>query len=112
VRPTQWSFGQLGSLVGAPAAYLRQLPAALAGLNLRDGLSSHRAERVKTFETADSRTELRTVTGPDYGRIHDFVGEKVQLTYAMKAAKRSHLSPPSEALGGQRSPLSPRLAID
>ena len=31
VAPTHWSFGQLASLVGAPAAYLRQLPAALAG---------------------------------------------------------------------------------
>src|SRR6476469_9509638 len=29
VAPTHWSFGQLASQVGAPAAYLRQLPAAL-----------------------------------------------------------------------------------
>jgi hypothetical protein len=72
VVPTHWSFGQLAGLVGAPAAYLRQLPAALAGLNLQYGLSSHRAEQVKTFETEGGRTELRAVTGPDYGRIHDF----------------------------------------
>lgn len=72
VAPTHWSFGQLAGLVGAPAAYLRQLPAALAGLNLQYGLSSHRAEQVKTFETEGGRTELRAVTGPDYGRIHDF----------------------------------------
>jgi hypothetical protein len=26
VAPTHWSFGQLASLVGAPATYLRQLP--------------------------------------------------------------------------------------
>ena len=26
---------------------------------------------MKTFETEDGRTELRAVTGPDYGRIHD-----------------------------------------
>src|SRR6476659_2000162 len=26
VAPTHWSFGQLATLVGAPAAYLRQLP--------------------------------------------------------------------------------------
>ena len=43
VAPTHWSFGQLASLVGAPATYLRQLPAALAGINLQYGLSSHRA---------------------------------------------------------------------
>jgi hypothetical protein len=72
VAPTHWSFGQLAGLVGAPAAYLRQLPAALAGLNLQYGLSSHRAEQIKTFETDTGRVELRAVTGPDYGRIHDF----------------------------------------
>ena len=71
VAPTHWSFGQLASLVGAPAAYLRQLPAPLAGINLQYGLISHRAEQVKTLETDDGRTELRAVTGPDYGRIHD-----------------------------------------
>ncbi|WP_296707417.1 DUF932 domain-containing protein [Rhodoblastus sp.] len=71
VAPTHWSFGQLASLVGAPAAYLRQLPAALAGINLQYGLSQHRAEQVKTLETDDGRVELRAVTGPDYGRIYD-----------------------------------------
>lgn len=43
VTPTHWSFGQLASLVGAPATYLRHLPAALAGINLQYGLSTHRA---------------------------------------------------------------------
>jgi len=71
VAPTHWSFGQLAGLVGAPAAYLRQLPAALAGINLQYGLTSHRAEQVKTLETDDGRIELRAVTGPDYGRIYD-----------------------------------------
>jgi len=71
IAPTHWSFGQLASLVGAPAAYLRQLPAALAGINLQYGLSSHRAEQVKTLETDDGRIELRAATGPDYGRIYD-----------------------------------------
>jgi hypothetical protein len=71
VVPTHWAFGQLASIVGAPASYLRQLPAPLAGINLQYGLTNHRAEQVKTFETEDGRTELRAVTGPDYGRIHD-----------------------------------------
>ena len=71
VAPTHWSFGQLASLVGAPAAYLRQLPAPLAGINLQYGLTNHRAEQVKTMEVANGRTELRAVTGPDYGRIYD-----------------------------------------
>ena len=71
VAPTHWSFGQLASLVGAPAAYLRQLPAPLAGINLLYGLTSHRAEQVKTLEIDDGRVELRAVTGQDYGRIFD-----------------------------------------
>ncbi|MEJ6394534.1 DUF932 domain-containing protein [Gymnodinialimonas sp. 2305UL16-5] len=71
VAPTHWSFGQLASLVGAPAAYLRQLPAPLAGINLQYGLTNHRAEQVKTMEVANGCTELRAVTGPDYGRIYD-----------------------------------------
>ena len=71
VAPTHWSFGQLCSLVGAPATYMRQLPAPLAGINLQHGLLSHRAELVKTLEGEDGRIELRAVTGPDYGRIWD-----------------------------------------
>ncbi|WP_370675228.1 DUF932 domain-containing protein [Pleomorphomonas sp. PLEO] len=71
IAPTHWSFGQLASLVGAPVAYLRQLPAALAGINLQYGLTSHRGEQIKTLETDDGRFELRAVTGPDYGRIYD-----------------------------------------
>jgi len=34
-------------------------------------LSNHRSELIKTMETEDGRTELRAVTGPDYGRIWD-----------------------------------------
>eukprot|EP00873_Tetraselmis_striata_P030713 jgi/Tetstr1/450977/TSEL_038013.t1 len=71
VAPTHWSFGQLCSLVGAPARYLRELPAPLAGINMQHGLLNHRAELVKTLETEDGRVELRAVTGPDYGRIWD-----------------------------------------
>jgi|UniRef100_Q11N87 hypothetical protein len=68
VAPTHWSFGQLASLVSAPATYLRQLPAALAGINLQYGLSTHRTEQVKTLEIENGRLELRAVTGPDYVR--------------------------------------------
>ena len=71
VAPTHWSFGQLCSLVGAPSGYLRELPAALAGINLQHGLVAHRGEHVKMLETGDGRAELRAVTGPDYGRIWD-----------------------------------------
>jgi hypothetical protein len=71
IAPTHWSFGQLAGIVGAPATYLRQLPAPLAGINLQYGLTAHRAEQVKTLEVENGRVELRAVTGPDYGRIYD-----------------------------------------
>lgn len=81
IAPTHWSFGQLCSLVGAPASYMRQLPAPLAGINLQHGLLSHRAELVKTLEADDGRIELRAVTGPDYGRIwdHELVGAVMKI---------------------------------
>jgi hypothetical protein len=69
--PTHWSFGQLATMVGAPAAYLRQLPAPLAAVNLQYGLTSHRTELIKTLEVEDGHVELRAVTGPEYGRIYD-----------------------------------------
>jgi hypothetical protein len=71
LAPTHWSFGQLTTMIGAPATYLRQLPAPLAAINLQYGLSAHRAELIKTLEVEEGRVELRAVTGPDYGRIYD-----------------------------------------
>ena len=71
IAPTHWSYSQLCGLIGAPASYMRQLPAPLAGMNLQHGLLSHRSELVKTLEADDGRIELRAVTGPDYGRIWD-----------------------------------------
>lgn len=81
VAPTHWSFRQLCTLVGAPGAYLRQLPAALSAINLQHGLLSHRAELVKTLEADSGRVELRAVTGPDYGRIwdHELVAAVMQI---------------------------------
>ncbi|TCN17232.1 DUF932 domain-containing protein [Sinorhizobium americanum] len=71
IAPTHWSYGQLCSLVGAPATYMRQLPAPLAGINLQHGLLSHRSELVKTLEADGERVELRAITGPEYGRVWD-----------------------------------------
>lgn len=71
IAPTNWSFGQLSSLVGAPASYLRNLPAALAGINLQHGLIHHRGEQVKLLQTENGRSELRAATGAEYGRIWD-----------------------------------------
>lgn len=70
VAPNHWSFGQLASLVKAPAGYLRNLPAGLAALNLQYGLQSNRSEMIKVYGDEGS-CELRAATGPEYGRVHD-----------------------------------------
>lgn len=69
--PTNWSFGQLAQLVGAPAGYLRDLPAFLAALNLQVGLQRYQPELVKTYTRTDGTAELRAITGDGYGRIKD-----------------------------------------
>jgi FAD/FMN-containing dehydrogenase len=71
-KPNHWSFGQVCGLTSVPAGYLRKLPAPIAGINLQYALQNFRAEAVKTYETTNGGTELRAVTGPDYGRIHDY----------------------------------------
>ena len=100
VAPTHWSFGQLASLVGAPAAYLRQLPAPLAAINLQYGLTSNRAEQVKTLETEDGRVELRAVTGPDYGRIFDH-----ELVEAVQRIAGTGTGAPGGPSGGEAALL-------
>lgn len=78
--PTHFSFGQLAALAGAPAGYLRTLPAPLVADAMNYGLRFNRdAEdvgvlRTKTLlDTTDGvpveHVELRAATGPRYGRI-------------------------------------------
>jgi hypothetical protein len=50
LAPTHWSFGQVTTMIGAPSTYLRRLTAPLAAINLQYGLTSHRAELIKTLE--------------------------------------------------------------
>lgn len=70
VELTNWSFGQLCQKGGAPAGYLRTLPAALAADNVNYGLQIARAsEKVKILLAKNGVAELRAVTGADYGRV-------------------------------------------
>ena len=72
-RPTNWSFGQLAQLAGAPAGYLRDLPAPIAADALQWGLRYNRSrELVKTYGGNTDAGDLRAATGPDYGRIFDW----------------------------------------
>src|ERR1700680_3835920 len=51
--PTNWSFGQLEQLAGAPAAYLRDMPAPIAADCLNYGLRFNRnVEEVGLLTTA------------------------------------------------------------
>jgi len=97
--PTNWSFGQLASLAGAPASYLRKLPAPIVADAMNYGLRFNRdAEEVGVLRTKQDisvaapgelfageipagssmernthqvaqHQELRAATGPRYGRV-------------------------------------------
>lgn len=89
IDPTNWAFGQLASLAGAPAGYLRNLPAPIVADAMNYGLRFNRdAEDVGLLRTSDevfpgpdsivtaSHQSLRAATGPRYGRVwnSDIVG--------------------------------------
>lgn len=66
-----WSFGQLASKAKAPAGYLRGLPSDLAAECLNYGLQHTDIEDTKAYVYQNGHVELRAVTSPNYGRIHD-----------------------------------------
>ena len=67
---THWSFSQLATRIGAPASYLRKLPATLATQNLNHGL-----KQLKPDDTAsllfhsNGSLLLRAITSEKYSRI-------------------------------------------
>jgi hypothetical protein len=68
--PTHWALGQMSSLVGAPASYLRTLPAPVAADCLNYGLQVERsAQDVGVLLSRNGAAVLRAATGPRYGRI-------------------------------------------
>lgn len=87
--PTHFSFGQIASLAGAPASYLRTLDPALVADNLNYSMQFNRAVKevgvLRTRTMVDSlsgedagmggdpveHVELRAATGPNYGRVWD-----------------------------------------
>lgn len=63
---TNWFFGQLCSRLGAPAAYLRDLPASLAIECLK--ASDDADDNVLVYGTSQ---KLKALTSPSYGRIYN-----------------------------------------
>jgi hypothetical protein len=70
-EPTHWAFGQLARLAGAPAGYLRTLPAPMVADCLNYGLQiGQDAQDVGALLYRNGGTPtLRAATGPAYGRI-------------------------------------------
>lgn len=74
VNPTNWSFGQMAGLIGAPAKYLRDLPAPLAADCINFGILRRDVEDIGVLVHQDSAAginELSAMTGPNYGRVWD-----------------------------------------
>lgn len=73
VNMTHYSFGQLSSLVKAPAEYMRRLPATIAAINLQHGLMEYSQDAMQAYTAHNGEHTLRAMTGKGYGRIHDHV---------------------------------------
>jgi hypothetical protein len=71
VAPTNWAFGQLAARAGAPAGYLRDLPAPLAADCINFGLTRKDAEDTGVLLRKDPSgiATLNAVTGLNYGRV-------------------------------------------
>lgn len=75
--PTYWAFGQLCTLAGgAPASWMRRLPAPLAAINLEYGLSTLSTSEASLVlgdggENAGEDGHVRALTSQTYGRIWD-----------------------------------------
>ncbi|MHB8388062.1 MAG: hypothetical protein ACYDBH_00610 [Acidobacteriaceae bacterium] len=71
VNVTNWAFGQLAQRAGAPAGYLRSLPAPMAADCINYGMRVQRDVEdlgVLLYRNGGA-PELRAVTGPNYGRV-------------------------------------------
>jgi hypothetical protein len=71
-----WSFGQLCSRAGAPAGYLRTLPAELAQIPLQWSMETHETQNAegndaKIMVRQNGETWVSAITSPTYGRIWD-----------------------------------------
>lgn len=83
--PTHYGFSQLAQYAQAPAAYLRDLPAELAAINLQWGLENNPVrDNVLTLAQSNGSHKLRALTSTSYGRIWD-----VQVVNAVERVNSS-----------------------
>lgn len=74
---THWAFGQLAQHVGAPASYLRELPATLAAQNLNHGLLKRAQDKAANAMASllfhnNGGLLLRAITTDKYSRIWNY----------------------------------------
>jgi hypothetical protein len=74
---THWAFGQLSRFVGAPADYLRTLPATLATQNLNHGLAQRAKDQAGSAIASllfhvNGGLLLRAITSDKYARIWNY----------------------------------------
>lgn len=74
-KMTHWSFGQLARTIGAPAAYLRDLPPVLAAECINHGLSTSpvgtACNLLVRAPNGDPTPTIRAATSDTYGRLWD-----------------------------------------
>jgi hypothetical protein len=107
IRPNHWAFGQLCQRVGAPASYLRELPAHLAVENLRHGLEAATDEEaavllVEKPEQSGDIATLRAMTSDKYTRVwNDEVAEA--LVALRERAPSWQFPEPFRTVGGTKA---------
>jgi hypothetical protein len=67
---THWSFGQLASIGGAPAQYLRTLPAPIAADALNYGLARERRASHQLYVESGEPKRALALTSQKYARLH------------------------------------------
>jgi hypothetical protein len=91
IAPTHWSFGQLASLVGAPATYLRHDDLDNAGIRREPTLPEHEAIAPEFLQSADPFATL--VDEPD-----DEPVQANMLRHAMRIVARQAALDPGDGL--------------
>lgn len=86
-KVTHYAFGQLAQRVGAPASYLRDLPATLAAQNLNHGLKSKAdATDAQLLFHRNGELVLRAATSDKYARIWNY--EVIERLIALSAQRQ------------------------
>lgn len=104
-----WSLGQLCRIIGAPAEYIRTLPASLAAQNLSDGLQRNLASD-KPVMLFTGEHELRALTSERYTRIYDL--DVVSWVRDNALEEQGWRVPPARPVYGQQHGTRPATEAD